>query len=60
MAKKRRLSLEFEGFEQVIQDFERMGGNVKSATEKALKESAKLEKTKKDLEKNSNISDKKE
>lgn len=42
MAKKRRLSLEFEGFEQVIQDFERMGGNVKSATEKALKESAKL------------------
>lgn len=39
---KRMMSVEFEGFEEVIKRLEKLDGDIKSTTEKALKETHRL------------------
>lgn len=41
MAGKNRIGLQFDGMEELIKEFEQLGGDLKSATENALKQSKK-------------------
>jgi hypothetical protein len=42
MPKKNRLSVDFKGFAEVAENLDRLGGDLKEVTDKALEESRKL------------------